>query len=542
VKRGLKIVGAVVLIFLAVLAAIPLFVNANQFRPLLESRLSAMLGREVRIGSLSLSMFSGKVSANEVTIAEDPAFGPGPFARANRLDIGVEMGPLILDRKLNVTAVEIVEPEVTLALGPDGKWNISTLGAKAAPAPAAQQIPAESKMPGFEVRSVAIAKGRFTLKRSGSPPQVIDNIDIDLKNLTPDAPFDFTLTAQRPEGGSIRLEGKAGPLSSGALHPPAEAAFRIPKLDLQKAGLVDRSSGISAVANLTGNVNWRNNQIQLNGRLAAEQVKLAKGGLPAARPVNVDFGIAHDVTNRRGRLQDATLHVGSAVAKLAGSYDLNGKEPSFALKFAADKMAVPELAAMLPALDIQLPNGSSLEGGTLSADFTMAGTLDRFSASGPISIDNTRLANYDLGSKLKTAGALLGIETSPNTEIQTLRATVKHTPEGTAFEGIQLTVPTIGEITGVGAISPANELRFNLLALVHTRGAVVAALGQKGDTRVPFVITGTASNPVVKPDVNAIANQKIQQALKDPNKTIDAAKGILEMFRKKPAPDQTPQQ
>ena len=72
---------------------------------MLEERLTAALGREVKIGDLKLSLFSGGASASDVTIADDPAFSKEPFLRAKELAVGVELWPLIFSRQLNVTSL-----------------------------------------------------------------------------------------------------------------------------------------------------------------------------------------------------------------------------------------------------------------------------------------------------------------------------------------------------------------------------------------------------------------------------------------------------
>src|SRR5215472_19201553 len=89
--------------------AIPFFVDANQFRPALEAKLSQTLGRQVKIGDLKLTVLSGSVLASDVLISEDPAFGSAPFLRAQSLKAGVELMPLILSHKLNVTGIAIVK-------------------------------------------------------------------------------------------------------------------------------------------------------------------------------------------------------------------------------------------------------------------------------------------------------------------------------------------------------------------------------------------------------------------------------------------------
>jgi len=69
IALGVLLVGGLVL---------PRIVNVDRFRPKLESELSAALCRQVKIGSLSFSLFSGTVSADDISIADDPAFSGHP--------------------------------------------------------------------------------------------------------------------------------------------------------------------------------------------------------------------------------------------------------------------------------------------------------------------------------------------------------------------------------------------------------------------------------------------------------------------------------
>jgi AsmA protein len=79
VRYVLIAIGALIVILLA----LPLFINANSFRPTIEEKLSAALGRKVQVGDLSLSIFSGSLTASNLSIADDPAFGSTPFLSAN---------------------------------------------------------------------------------------------------------------------------------------------------------------------------------------------------------------------------------------------------------------------------------------------------------------------------------------------------------------------------------------------------------------------------------------------------------------------------
>ncbi len=102
-KRILKILAIILGVLIVLVIALPFFIDANTFRPKLESELTEALGRQVKVGNLSLSLLSGGVSADNISIADDPAFSKSPFVQAKSLKVGVEMIPLIFSKTLNVT-------------------------------------------------------------------------------------------------------------------------------------------------------------------------------------------------------------------------------------------------------------------------------------------------------------------------------------------------------------------------------------------------------------------------------------------------------
>ena len=106
-KRIVLIGGAVLVLLLLAVAALPFLIDPNAFRPMLEARLSQALGREVKLGELKLSILSGSVTANDLSIADDPAYSRTPFVQAKSLAIGVEVWPLIASRQLHVTGLTI---------------------------------------------------------------------------------------------------------------------------------------------------------------------------------------------------------------------------------------------------------------------------------------------------------------------------------------------------------------------------------------------------------------------------------------------------
>src|SRR3954469_3064371 len=100
-----KVLVTVGVIFgVLVLAALilPFLVNVDKLRPEVQTQASAALGRQVTIGKLELAVFSGGVTAKDISIADDPGFSNQPFVRAKSLDVGVALWPLIFSQALHV--------------------------------------------------------------------------------------------------------------------------------------------------------------------------------------------------------------------------------------------------------------------------------------------------------------------------------------------------------------------------------------------------------------------------------------------------------
>ena len=95
---------------------------------MLESRATQTVGRTVKLGTLSLSIFKGKLIASDIEVSDDPAFSKSAFLTAKSVEIGVEMIPLIFSKRLNVTEVVLDQPQVTLLESSDGAFNFSSLG------------------------------------------------------------------------------------------------------------------------------------------------------------------------------------------------------------------------------------------------------------------------------------------------------------------------------------------------------------------------------------------------------------------------------
>ena len=84
----ISILVAVVVLLLLVVLLVPLLVNANTFRPTLETQLSAALGRKVTLGNLSFSSSPGAWSPTTFPSLTILPSAPSHFSRPSRCTSG----------------------------------------------------------------------------------------------------------------------------------------------------------------------------------------------------------------------------------------------------------------------------------------------------------------------------------------------------------------------------------------------------------------------------------------------------------------------
>lgn len=528
-KRLLKWIAIIVAILIIVIVAVPFFINVNTFRPQIQTELSSALGRDVTLGNLKLSLWSGSLEADNIAIADDPSFSKTPFVKAEALSVGVNVFPLIFSKTLEVRNITLKRPEVVLLRKPDGVWNFSSIGNQTtpgattptpAPKPAGsapESASEQSMAQNFSVGELSIKDGQISVADTNAPnrARVYNNVDLTVKNFSFSSQFPFTMSADIPGGGTVKLDGTGGPINhSDASLSPLQAKIDVKQLDLAKSGFVDAASGFAGVVNFSGTVESDGTNAHSSGDATAEKLKLSPHGSPAPRAVNLKYAVEHVLKTNTGRLTQGDVSVGKAVAKLSGTYDMHGESPALNMKLNADSMPVDDLETLLPALGVVLPSGSSLEGGTLSADFSITGPISGLVITGPVKLADTKLKGFDMGGKMAAISALAGIKSGSDTAIQNFSSDVHYSPAGIETNNISLIVPTIGTVSGNGTISPQNALDYKMIAaLSGTVGGgltKVASLGGKG---VPFFVKGTSSDPKFEPDVKGMLSSQLGNKL-----------------------------
>ncbi len=511
-RKVIYVVAGVVIVLVLVAVLLPFIIDANRFRPEIESSLNNALNRKVGIGNIHLSILSGGVTVDNIAISDDPAFHTGPFLKAKSLSVNLELLPLIFSRAIHVTGLTIDEPRVTLLRSPAGTWNFSSLGAnqtesKNARAASPANSPSSGSRADLSVRSFSLKNGTMVVGNTGANARQrsYDQVNIKASDLSYTTQFPFELTARTPGNGTIKLAGKAGPLNpQDSAATPLNASLDVKNLDLKSTGFIDPSAGIGGIADFTGTLNSDGHTATSKGKITANRLQLVPGGAPASQPVDIDYQAAYELKPQTGRLQRGDVRIGKAAADLTGNFDNSGAVASVQMKLTGQNMPASDLESVLPALGLNLPSGASLKQGALNANLNISGPVDKLVITGPVNLSNAKLTGFDLGSLMGALSAFSSVSKVGDTEIQMLSSDVRVAPEGIRSDNLNVVVPSIGSMTGSGTIATDKKLDFKMIA--HLGGqSNSSGLAKAVGGGIPFKIEGTTSNPQIVPDIGGIA-------------------------------------
>jgi AsmA protein len=530
-KKPLTIIGIVIVVLLLIVIILPFVINVNRFKPTLESKLSDALGRKVEIGNIGLSIITGSVNVDNLVIADDPAFSHSPFLQAKELKAGVALLPLIFSQKLEVSSFTVTDPQVSILHSPSGKWNFSSLGAGGSQAPAKSSAPASAPASGsssspsaamaFSVAELKLTNGAMVVGMvgAGGKTQTYQDVNLEASDLSYTSQFPFKFSAKTPGDGTIKVEGKAGPINAAdASLTPLSATIDVKHLDLAKTGFVDASSGLAGLIDFTGDLASNGQQMTSKGTVKANNIKAVADGSPSKVPVNVDYTTAYDMKKATGVLKTGDVHIGSALAHLTGTYDTSGTATKLDMKLNGSGMPVADLEGVLPAVGVTLPSGAALTSGSLNLNLTITGPVDKLVIAGPVDLSNGKLSGFNLKSKLGALSSFTGLGGGgggSDTEIQKLSANLHVDPSGTQANDLIVVVPSIGTVTGTANVSASNQLNCKMSAkLAGGMGTMTSALtslgGGNSSQGIPFTVTGTTSNPIFLPDVKGMAGSMVK--------------------------------
>ena len=533
----LKWVAIAVVVLLVVLFIVPFLIPVNKFRPTIEQKASASLGRKVELGNLSLSILSGSLGIDNLSIADDPKFNNGPFLTAKSVKVGVQLLPLIFSQQVNVTGIEIVNPQVTMLKNPSGKWNFSSIGENSGPS--ATSSGSNKTAESLTIKRLELKDGQITLgttssqKRSVYTPTNLTAHDVAMNN---SFPVEFSMGL--PGGGTMKIDGKVGPVDQkDAALTPQDVKLNIANLNLASTGFLDPSMGLGGIVDMAATLVSQGGVMATKGTMKLSKAVLIAGGQASGVPLTLDFDTKYDLQKGTGVINPSLAKIGNAKSNLSGTYKSEGDDFVVDLKVEGQNLPATDLEAFLPALGINPPSGSKLTAGTLSANLRVTGPTNKLVTDGTIGLFNGKLAGFNLGSKMAAIGSLAGIKTGNDLDIEKFTSNVHMAPTGLKADNMDLVVPSLGTVVGGGTLDSKNNMNFNLVATVNSAmvnaaagaaggaatGALNSALGgalgagaancKSGEIKVPLQVHGTTANPQFTPDVGGATASVLKSQL-----------------------------
>jgi AsmA protein len=441
------------------------------------------------------------------------------------------LGPLIFSHQVKLQSFQIESPQINLIAASNATWNFSSIGHATGGANIANPASSLPSLPDLSVARMSIEDGRVvisTLPAHGEPT-VYDHVNFTARDVSFTSQFPFQLAANLPAGGTINATGRFGPINrSDGAASPGEAYIIVKDLDPVAAAFLNPNAGVSFLADLELHTTSDGQTLASNGTIRLENLKLRKGATAAPKPIELAYTGSYRLKENSGEIQDATIKVSDAAIHVSGTYqiaDMDAKDAVLNLKISGQMLPIDDLQMLMAASAIRLPNGSLLRGGTVSMDLSVTGQEKTLVIAGPITVDNTRLVGFDVGSKIHGIAALSGVATGDTTEFKRLHMNIRVTNSGAAVDRLDAVIVAMGELSGRGTISPDDHLDFKLVVMgVKAKGIGKVGMGlltvlngQGGKTAVPMRVTGTSENPSITADVGGMMQKQTKSLFNNKN-------------------------
>jgi AsmA protein len=223
-KWGAIIIGCLAVVIIAALLLIPMFVDLQQYKPVLESKVTEATGRPFSVGDdLRLSLFPwAGVSFSDLRLGNPAGFAEKDFVTVKSFEIRIKLLPLI-SKDIQIKRFVINEPRFILIKNKQGRANWEQTEQPEQPSkdtPTRQEDKAPPQDTGrFELPISALTAGNLAIKngsalwddRTTGTRKEISQINLALQDVSLERPVTLAFSAlvdQKP----ISIEGSVGPL------------------------------------------------------------------------------------------------------------------------------------------------------------------------------------------------------------------------------------------------------------------------------------------------------------------------------------------
>jgi AsmA protein len=408
--------AAAVLLAVAVVASLPWLLNTRGIQVYVAQSASQALGRTVRFGSLSISPLPlPAVRLRDLQVAEDPAFGPGPFLTVSEGRLGIRLRPLFSGR-VELADLTLDGPRVALVEDAAGRLNLASLGAAAgaaAPPRSHGSRPVSSAVSGVLLSRVRVLNGSVHYARLGEPAA------LRLEQVT------LTLSQGRA-GDTVRIEGSAvaepggvrlairqasiGPVASRAVADmDVKATVDVDAPDV--TGLAGPYLGRASVSGaMTGRVEVSGTPARLSvaGQMASDRLTLSEERAPCGPPARRQLLVEGVRIPVRGGLQrlDAgpvEVRVARGTVSLRATVALDSARVATLREIRVRRMELAPVLVDYLCQPYAVTGALDLDG---DATFRLADPIRSFAGAGRLRIGAGRVVGNEVVSLVREVAGL----------------------------------------------------------------------------------------------------------------------------------------
>jgi AsmA protein len=380
-----KVIIGVGILIVVVIAAVGIFLatfDVNSYHAQIQNTLQQQLGRNVKLGNMSLGLFPLEFKVQNIVIADDPKFGTVPFVQAKELDVSVHLLPL-LHKDVEVDSINLQRPAVELIKDKDGLWNFASLGASKpkteSPSSSAGQ---------FSLSQLTIQDGQVALtdRQAPSPRAVYDHIDFTLNDFAPNKPFSLDLAAHLPGSGSqeVKLQGKGGPIAPVPASTPFQGNLTLK--NVQIAGL-QKFLNSPALVGTDGVLSGETKISSAAGKAAAAgQMTLQNAkfhGTELGYPIAANYDVSDDLVNDVITVNNTTIKLGDTPFNVSGTVNTKPNPAQIDLNLKANNVAIAGLIQLAAASGQAFAPGMKVAG-NVTANINAKGAADKPALSGSV--------------------------------------------------------------------------------------------------------------------------------------------------------------
>lgn len=406
------VVGILVLLPVGTLLLVKFLVTPDMLRKSVLPRVEKVVHRRIEMADAKIGLFSG-IALKGVKISERD--GTSQFVSFAEARLHYQFWPL-LSRRVVVDEIVLDTPDIHVVRNPDGTFNFSDLLKKQQPETSAAE---EGKTPvAFAVSKVEVKDGQVLYDDrkgiSGTPfTYKLQNIGVEIKNLTPEQPFPLKCEATAP-GVELGYDGTVSRLTNGpmldgqataTIADLAKAVAALPPGISAKVRSLSPSGKISAKIHLAGEVKEPLALLK-DGELKLDEIRLAAGG---QNPVmSGTLALADKALSSR----NLTVDLGKNRLDLQLKTSPLDKKPlSFALNATSESLDLDALTSAKKAPASSAPDkagGEGAEPGPLKLPFAVSGAVNVKSANVKgLSLSGLSL-RYRLADNILTIDGLKG--------------------------------------------------------------------------------------------------------------------------------------